>query len=102
MGEANQGDHAKRFRGGPGRAFEQGFKYLYCSPEISGLEAGKAKIETQARHLRVQAQSLMVENDRVLVMLLPRLQETEMRVRFSVIRLATRERSPLGFGFGDL
>ena len=35
-------------------------------------------------------------------MLLPRLQETKMRISFSVIRLAAQERSPLGFGFGDL
>ena len=85
-----------------GLAFEQGFKGLYCRREIPSLEVRKTEIEAQARHLRVQAQSLAVENDRLLVMLLARLQKTKMRISFSVIWLAAQERSPTGFGFGDL
>ncbi len=44
----------------------------------------------------------MVENDGLLVMRLARLQETKVGISFGVIRLAAQERSPLGFGFGDL
>ena len=35
-------------------------------------------------------------------MLLTRLKETKVRISFSVVWLAAQERSPTGFGFGDL
>src|ERR1700738_1050953 len=102
MREPHQGNQAKRFRGGLGLAFEQGFKGLDCRREIPSLEVSKTKIEAQARHLWVQAQSLMEEMDGILVMRLARLEQAKVRIGFGVIRLAAQERSPLGFGFGDL
>src|SRR3984885_10812643 len=102
VGEPKQRHQAKRFRRGLGLLLKQGFQGLYRRGEIPSLEVRKTKIETQAWHLRVQAQSLLVEDDCLLVMRLARLQKTEMRICFSVIGLAAQERSPPGFGFGYL